>query len=126
MTQRDFFTNVIEANINDEMTDFAKEAIAKLDSRNEKRKSTLSKSQKANEAFKGEIITYLTGKDKYTLCSEIAEHFGVTTQKVSGVLTLMVKDGTVETTEVKVKGGKRKGYKLVTEEEEEEEEEEED
>jgi hypothetical protein len=35
MTQREFFTAVIKAEINSEMTEFAENAIAKLDARNE-------------------------------------------------------------------------------------------
>lgn len=115
MTNREFFTAIINANINTEITDFATDAIRKLDERNSKRKSTKTAAQKANDAFKVEIADFLTGRDDFTLCSEIAEHFGVNTQKVTGVLALMVKDGTVVAEDVKVKGGKRKGYKVVTE-----------
>ena len=113
MTQREFFEKVIAANVDEEMTAYAENAIRKLDDRNAKRKSTPTKSQKANEEFKTQIAEFLTGKEEYTLCSEIAEHFEVNTQKASGVLGLMVKDGTVEAADVKVKGGKRKGYRLV-------------
>lgn len=120
MTQREFYTNVIAANINDEMTAFARAAVEKLNKRNTARASKPTKSQQANEIFKTEIIEFLTDKEGYTLCSTIAEHFGVKTQKASGVLTLMVKDGTVEAADVKVpKQGKRKGYRLVTSEGEE-------
>lgn len=114
MTQREFFEKVIAANINEEMTAYATGAIGKLDERNAKRKTTPTKSQKANEEFKAQIVEFLTGKEEYTLCSEIADHFEVKTQKASGVLGLMIKDGTVEAADVKVKGGKRKGYRLVT------------
>ena len=115
MTQREFFNKVIEANVNDELTAYAHSAIDKLEKRNATRKSTPTKSQKENETFKAQIVEFLSDKEGYTLCSEIAEHFKVKTQKASGVLTLMVKDGTVEVTDVKVpKQGKRKGYRLVT------------
>ena len=115
MTNREFFTAVINANINAEITDFATDAIRKLDERNSKRKSTQTAAQKANETFKAEIADFLTNKEDFVLCSEIAKHFGVSTQKVTGVLSLMVKDGTVVAADVKVKGGKRKGYKVVAE-----------
>ena len=115
MTQREFFQKVVEANINEEMTTYATKAIEKITERNEKRKTTPTKSQKENEAFKAQIIEFLPDKEGYTLCSEIAAHFEVKTQKASGVLVRMVEDGTVESTEVKVpKQGKRKGYRLVT------------
>lgn len=115
MTNREFFTAVINANINAEITDFATDAIRKLDERNSKRKSTQTAAQKANETFKAEIADFLTDKEDFVLCSEIAKHFGVSTQKVTGVLSLMVKDGTVIAADVKVKGGKRKGYKVKAE-----------
>lgn len=115
MTNREFFTAIINANINAEITDFATDAIRKLDERNSKRKSTQTAVQKANETFKAEIADFLTDKEDFVLCSEIAKHFGVSTQKVTGVLSLMVKDGTVIAADVKVKGGKRKGYKVKAE-----------
>ena len=115
MTQKEFFQKVVEANINEEMTAYATKAIEKITERNEKRKTTPTKSQKANEEFKAQIAEFLAGKEEYTLCSEIADHFEVNTQKASGVLGLMVKDGKVEAADVKVKNGKRKGYRLVTE-----------
>jgi hypothetical protein len=112
MTQREFYQAVINANVNAELCAYATNAIEKLDKRNAVRASKPTKSQKANEEFKAQIIEFLTGKEDYTLCSEIAEHFEVKTQKASGVLGLMIKDGTVEVADIKVKGGKRKGYKL--------------
>ena len=115
MTQKEFFQKVVEANINEEMTAYAAGAIEKITERNEKRKTTPTKSQKENEVFKAQIIEFLSDKEGYTLCSEIAAHFEVKPQKASGVLVRMVEDGTVESTEVKVpKQGKRKGYRLVT------------
>ena len=115
MTNREFYQAVINANVNAELTNFAAAAIEKLDKRNANRKSKPTKSQAANENFKTEIIEFLADKEDFTLCSVIAKHFDVTSQKASGVLALMVKDGTVEVADVKVpKQGKRKGYRLVT------------
>ena len=120
MTNREFYQAVINANVNAELTNFAADAIEKLDKRNATRKSKPTKSQAANENFKADIIEFLTGKEDFTLCSTIAAHFDVTSQKATGVLALMVKDGTVEVADVKVpKQGKRKGYRLVTTREEE-------
>lgn len=115
MTQREFFNKVIEANVNDELTTYARGALDKLDKRNATRKSKPTKSQEANNAFKAEIAEFLADTTDYVLGATIANHFGVTPQKATGVLALMVKDGTVEVTDVKVpKQGKRKGYRLVT------------
>ena len=46
MTIREFYNEVINANINEDMTNKASELIAALDARNDKRKSTESKEKK--------------------------------------------------------------------------------
>lgn len=123
MTQREFYTNVIAANINEEITNYATAAIEKLDKRNAARSSKPTKSQIANASLMNEISAFLEGREN-VLASEIAAHFNITTQKVTGVLALMVKDNRVTVAEVKIpKQGKRKAYTLVTEAEEAEAEE---
>lgn len=123
MTQREFYTNVIAANINEEITNYATTAIEKLDKRNAARSSKPTKSQIANASLMNEISAFLEGREN-VLASEIAAHFNITTQKVTGVLALMVKDNRVTVAEVKVpKQGKRKAYTLVAETEETEAEE---
>ena len=49
MTQREFFTKVIEANISDELTKKAQELVAGLDKRNAQKSATQTKTQKENE-----------------------------------------------------------------------------
>ena len=120
MTQREFYTNVIAANINEEITNYATTAIEKLDKRNAARSSKPTKSQIANASLMNEISAFLEGREN-VLASEIAAHFNITTQKVTGVLALMVKDNRVTVAEVKIpKQGKRKAYTLVAESETEE------
>ena len=84
MTQREFFNKVIEANVNDELTTYARGALEKLDKRNATRKSKPTKSQEANNVFKTEIAEFLAGTTDYVLGATIADHFGVTTQKATG------------------------------------------
>jgi hypothetical protein len=60
MTNRDFYNAVINANINEEMTQFATDAIAKLDARNAKRANTESKTQIANKPIIEAISRVLT------------------------------------------------------------------
>ena len=113
MTQREFYNAVINGQmdgteITDEMVDFAKSAIAKLDARNAKRSATPSKSQIANEAVKAEIVKVLTEEPQ--TASEIAQKCEISTQKASSLLSRM---SDLKVTEVKVKGkGKVKGYSL--------------
>ena len=109
MTQRDFYNAVINANINEEMSSFASEAIAKLDERNAKRASKPSKTQIANEPIIKAIASVLT--DEPMLASKIAELCEISTQKASA---LVKKVEGVQSVDVKVKGkGTQKGYFLA-------------
>ena len=108
MTNRDFYNAVINANINEEMTSFATDAIAKLDERNAKRASKPSKTQIANEPIIKAIAEVLT--DEPTLASRIAELCGISVNKASA---LAKKVEGVKVVDVKVKGkGTQKGYFL--------------
>lgn len=109
MTQRDFYNAVINANINEEMTSFATEAIAKLDERNAKRASKESAKQIANKPIIEAISRVLT--DEPMLASKIAELCGISVNKASA---LAKKVEGVKVVDVKVKGkGTQKGYFLA-------------
>ena len=109
MTNRDFYNAVINANINEEMTQFATDAIAKLDARNAKRASTESKTQIANKPIIEAISRVLT--DEPMLASKIAELCGISVNKASA---LAKKVEGVQVVDVKVKGkGTQKGYFLA-------------
>lgn len=111
MTQREFYTNIINANISDEMTDFAKGEIAKLDARNDKRRNTMTKEQKANEEVKVAIADFI-GDKVDVVASDIANGLAISTQKVSALCKQMVENGVLAVSEVKVKGkGAVKGYR---------------
>lgn len=116
MTSREFFNAVIEGNITDEIKDFAKSQIEKLDSKNAKRKSTDSKTQKENKAIKTSLLATME-KDKVYTASEVAgmEIEGITsTQKASALLRQLVEEEKLVSEEVKIKGkGKVKGYRLA-------------
>jgi hypothetical protein len=113
MTQREFFTAIVNGTINADIQAYAADAIVKLDKRNATRASKPTKSQQANVPLLAEIRTFLTGK-KNVLAAEVAAHLDVTPQKASGLLKLLVDGGEATAAEVKVpKQGKRKGYTLV-------------
>jgi hypothetical protein len=105
MTNREFYTAVINANLNEEMTKFATDAIAKLDARNAHRSATLTPKQKENVELKKKISAVLTSEPM--LASVIAEKCGLTVNKASALVKQI--EG-VSATDVKVKGGTRKGY----------------
>ena len=109
MTNRDFYNAVINANINEEMTSFATEAIAKLDARNAKRASRPTAKQRENEPIIKAISEVLT--DEPMLASKIAELCGISVNKASA---LAKKVEGVQSVDVKVKGkGTQKGYFLA-------------
>lgn len=111
-TMRDFLEAVISREIDDEVVDFAKNQVAKLDNRNAKRASTQSKTQKANEPIKVAILEALA--EKAMTAAEIGAACGITTQKASALTRALVLEGKVSSTEVKVKGkGKVKSYSLA-------------
>ena len=113
MTMREFMEQVISANISTEMTEYAQTAIAKMDAKNEKRKTTQSKTQEANAEIKAKILEVMDNETVYT-SAQISEVMALSTAKVTALLRQLVKDGKVEKSEVKIKGkGKVNGYKKV-------------
>lgn len=114
-TYRDFLTAVINANIGEDFTAYAQDAISKLDKKNADRK--VSKSALAHKAenddVKSAIVAFLSdGETK--VASTVSTAIGVSTQKFSALAKQLVDEGVLTVTDVKVKGkGKVKGYTLV-------------
>ena len=112
MTNREFFTAIIESEVSDELKNFATEAIAKLDKRNTSRASKLSKTAIANAPIKEAIIAYLREHGQ-TTASTLATELGITTAKASALATQLKKEGLITTAYVKVKGkGRVNGYSI--------------
>lgn len=116
MTQREFFKKAIaifNEVENEEMKAYAETAIEKLDARNAKKSSTLSKTQVENESIKKEILEYLEGKAE-SVSSVIGLALGYSTSKISALMKQLADEGKVTVTEVKIpKKGKVKGYTLT-------------
>ncbi len=112
MTNREFFNAVVTANISDELTAFAREALQKLDTRNEARKNKPSKTAIANEPIKAQILAFV-GENPKAVASDIAVACEITTAKASSLCTRMVSDGTMKSEEVKIKGRKVHGYSVA-------------
>lgn len=113
MTYREFYNTVISANISEDSVNFAKEALAKLDSRNEKRKTTPTKSQIENASIKAVIFDTVKGSPKM-VASVIGEKVGISTQKASALCHQMVESGVMSVEDIKVKGkGALKAYSVV-------------
>lgn len=113
MTTREFYNAIISANINEELTDYAKDAIVKLDARNAKRAATPSKTAVANAPVKEAIVAFLGEQDGARITAEVATGVGISTQKASSLLTQLVEEGKIAKSEVKLpKVGKRMAYSV--------------
>lgn len=111
MTEREFMKKVIASNANEELVEYAKNAIAKLDARNEKKKATPTKAQIANAEIKEQIIELL--KKGAKTASQVGAKLAISTQKASGLLVQLVNDEIVVSEDVKVKGkGTVKSYSV--------------
>lgn len=116
MTQREFYTAVIEANVSEELVAFATDAIAKLDKTNETRKVKTAEKAAAKEAEKAPIreaiyavITTGEGKTASDLIAEAG--VDVKPQSIPSLLKPLVDEGKVIKTDIKVKGkGSVRGY----------------
>ena len=107
-TAREFYNAIVNGtDITTDMVDFAKSAIEKMDTKNANRRSTLSKSQVANEDMKSDILAYM-GENGKQSAKSLADAFGVSTQKISALMGQMVKSGDITVTKDKFEGSSSK------------------
>ena len=114
-TAREFYNAIINGtDITTDMVDFAKSAIEKMDTKNANRRSTMSKSQIANEDIKTDILTYMAENGNQSAKS-LADYFEVSTQKISALMKQMVDTGKVSVSKDKFAGSSTKVnvYSLV-------------
>ena len=110
MTQREFYTAVMSANVSDAIKAFAKERINHLDTVNANRKSKGTPAQRENAETMAKILNGVEYGVQYT-ASALAEMFGLSTAKASALAQKFVANGNATVADVKVKGkGKVKGY----------------
>lgn len=119
MTNREFYTAIATGTINEDVTKFAIDSIAKLDERNAKRSSKPSKTAVANEPIKAAIVELLTNAGVTKTSPDIAvaistEENPVSTQKASALCRQLVDSGILVSSENKVpKKGKMKFYGIA-------------
>ena len=103
MTQREFLNKVINTpNIAEDIKAEAEALIAKLDTKNEKRKTTQTKTQKENEPIAQAILAALANGSM--LGVDLAQTIGQTTNKTNGVAGTLVNAGVLTKSKQKVKG----------------------
>lgn len=123
MTNRQFFEKVVAANVSAELTEFATAAIKKLDDKNENRKTKGTPTQRANAELKVQILDFMNENvNRVYTAKELADNFGVVTQKISPLMKQIADTGAIDVLDVKdSKKNKVKGYKVRVPDEEVEE-----
>ena len=112
MTRRERLEMVIANNITEELIEECKVELEKLNASNASRKPTAH--QVENVKIGEDILALLTSEPKFVEDVLAGLDGKLTRQRVSGILTNLVKDGKVHSEDVKVKGkGKRKVYTLA-------------
>lgn len=123
MTNRQFFEKVVAANVSAELTEFATAAIKKLDHKNDTRKAKGTPTQRANAELKTQILDFMNENvNRIYTAKELADNFGVVTQKISPLMKQIADTGAIDVLDVKdSKKNKVKGYKVRVPDEEVEE-----
>ena len=112
MTNREFFTAIVSANINADLTAHALAEIGKLDKKNAKRKATEGEIKTENKPIAEAIVTALANGSMVS--SDLAKAIGQSVQKTNGVAGEMVKLGMLTKSKVKVKNkGEVTAYALA-------------
>lgn len=113
MTIREFYNEVINANINEDMTNKATELLAALDARNEKRKGTESKEKKEAAERREVVLEFLKTHEGAFTRDMIAFEVDMDPAKVSGACTALVKSGLVVKFEIKVEKSRKVAYSIA-------------
>ena len=117
MTKREFYTAIMNGEIDEQVKLFASEEIEKMEAANEKRRNTLSKKAQENQPLLRQITDEVLTDEPKT-ATDVAAVLEVSVQKASGLLRRLVEDGLATKVDVKIKGkGTQKGYTLPTVEE---------
>lgn len=115
MTNREFYTAIVNGEITEEVVKHAQEGIDKLDATAEKRRNSVSKKALENAPLVDKIVDEIL-TDKVQTASDVAAVLGVSVQKASALLRTAVADKRAVAADVKIKGkGVQKGYTLPTE-----------
>lgn len=107
MTQREFYTAVINANVSEDITEFAKGRIAHLDDVNSKRASKGTPAQRENAEIKARIVAEIDKGVPFT-AAEIAKKFDISPNKASALCGQIAKAGYATIAKARVEKGKSK------------------
>ena len=113
MTIREFYNEVINANVSEDMTNKATELLAALDARNEKRKGTESKEKKEAAERRNAVLEFLKSHEGAFTRDQISFEIGMDPAKVTGACTALIKEGLVVKSEVKVEKSRKVAYSIA-------------
>lgn len=115
MTNREFYTAIVNGNITEEVVKHAQEGIEKLDATAEKRRNSVSKKAQENAPLVDRIVTEILTDEPKT-ASDVADVLGVSVQKASALLRAARDAKRASVQDVKIKGkGTQKGYTVAYE-----------
>lgn len=107
MTYREFYNAVINKTVNDEVIEFAKAAIEKINDRNKARQEKLAPEKAEKLALRARIANETEVGVTYTGAT-LAEQFGVPQAKLNYQVVQLAKAGYFEKGQVRVTKGKGK------------------
>ena len=123
MTRREVYNAVLSGNTSEEVLNWFRAELSKMDTANEKRKTQPSKKEQENQPIKDGIFALLCERGSM-VASAIGEAMNISTSKASALCRQMVEDGQLSVAEVKSPkkgGGKVKQYTAIEDEVEDEE-----
>ena len=113
MTKREFYTAIMNGEIDEQVKLFASEELEKMDAANEKRRNTLSKKAQENLPLFEKIMNEILDDEPKT-ATDVATVLEVSVQKANGLLRRLADEGKINKVDVKIKGkGTQKGYLKV-------------
>lgn len=114
MTMREFFEQVIKAEISAELTEKAQSEIAKLDARNSTKANRVTEKDLENEKIRNQIVEILEKETLPITSRELADRLEISIQRTTSLCTILEKNGRITASEVKIpKVGKRKAYSIA-------------
>jgi hypothetical protein len=111
MTTREFYTAVVEANVNEELTTKAQELIAALDAKNEKRKNTETKEQKEAAARAAAVLAFLKEQTEPVTRDTIAGALDMTPAQATAACKAL--GAAVTKSEIKVDKARKVAYSIA-------------
>lgn len=111
MTIREFYNEVINANINEDMTAKAQELITALDTRNEKRKSMESKEKKEAAERRNAVLEFLKEQTEPVTRDTIAGVLNMTPAQASAACKSL--GDMVVKVEIKVDKARKVAYSIA-------------